>query len=346
MDLNTIWFILLAILIIGYAILDGFDLGVGVLHLFARDNDERRIHINAIGPVWDGNEVWLLTAGGALFAAFPSVYATAFSSFYLALVLLLTGLIFRAVSMEFRAKVDSPSWRKFWDWSFGLGSFIPALLFGVAVGNLLRGLPISITQIADKQEIMFKGSFLGLLNPYSLLIGVFSLVMLTMHGAVYLALKSTGDLNKRMQQWIPGLWMAFVILYIVATIATFFVSPYLFERILNHPLFWILLISLLASIVYIPVAVKAEQYFKALLASSTSIASIIGLGALSMFPRLIPSILNLDTYSLTAYRHSSSELTLTVMLIIALIGMPLVLAYTFFIYRIFKGKVYIGDDSY
>ena len=175
MDLNTIWFCLFSVLLIGYAILDGFDFGVGILSLFSREERERRIHLNAIGPVWDGNEVWLLTAGGALFAAFPAVYATVFSGFYLALILLLVALIFRAVSFEFRNKVDSPSWRRVWDWAFGIGSLLPAVLFGVALGNILHGVPVD----ANGNDL---GTFLELLNPYSIGVGLLSLVLFTMHG--------------------------------------------------------------------------------------------------------------------------------------------------------------------
>ena len=193
MDLNTIWFWLIGVLIIGYAILDGFDFGVGILSLFSRFENERRIHFNAIGPVWDGNEVWLLTGGGALFAAFPAVYAMVFSGFYIALMLLLAALIFRAVSFEFRNKVDSPAWRRLWDWAFGLGSLLPALLFGVVIGNILHGVPIDTNG-------NYLGTFIGLLNPYSLGVGFLSLVLFTMHGAIYLATKSDGILRDRCQK--------------------------------------------------------------------------------------------------------------------------------------------------
>ncbi|MCL5030614.1 MAG: cytochrome d ubiquinol oxidase subunit II, partial [Bacteroidetes bacterium] len=176
MDLNLTWFLLVGVLIIGYAILDGFDLGVGVIHLFTKDEIEKRIEMNAIGPVWDGNEVWLLTGGGALFAAFPIVYATVFSGFYIAFMLLLTALIFRAVSFEFRGKVNSSGWKKLWDLAFGLGSLLPSILFGVAIGNILRGIPIN-------EQGNFTGSFIDLLNPYSILIGLLSLAMFIMHGA-------------------------------------------------------------------------------------------------------------------------------------------------------------------
>ncbi len=337
-DLNTAWFILIGILITGYVILDGFDLGVGVLHLFGRNNEERRINMNAIGPVWDGNEVWLLTGSGALFAAFPPVYATVFSGYYLVLILILAALIFRAVSLEFRGQVDSPGWRRLWDWSFGLGSLLPAILFGVAVGNILRGLPI------DENRV-FTGSFLGLLNPYSILIGVLSLFMLTMHGALYMTLKTNGSLQARMSKWASGAWIGFVVLYLLATVSTTLVSPFLFDRILKNALFWVLFLLLVAAIIYIPLALKGDKYFRAFMSSSITIACLMGLAAVSLFPRLVPSITN-PAYSLTVYNASSTPRTLTAMLIIALIGMPIVIGYTAYIYRVFKGKTVITEESY
>lgn len=338
MDLNMIWFLLVGVLIIGYAILDGFDLGVGVLHLFARSEEERRIHINAIGPVWDGNEVWLLTGGGALFAAFPIVYATVFSGFYLALILLLVALIFRAVSMEFRGKVESPGWKKTWDIAFGVGSLLPAVLFGVAFGNILHGIPLDAAH-------NYTGTFFTLLNPYAILIGVLSLALFTMHGAIYLAMKSSGSLQARVAGLISPLWMATVALYVVATLGTMFVSPFLFEGMLANPLFYVLFLVLLGACIMIPVTAKAGTFGRTFTASSVTIAMMIGLSALSLFPRLVPSSGDLVN-SLTIYNASSSQTTLTTMLVIALIGMPLVIAYTIFIYRAFKGKVVLNSDSY
>jgi cytochrome d ubiquinol oxidase subunit II len=338
MDLNTVWFFLIAVLITGYAILDGFDLGVGVLHLFARDDRERRINMNAIGPVWDGNEVWLVTGGGALFAAFPIVYATAFSGFYLAFMLLLFALIFRAVSLEFRDKVDNSGWRKVWDWSFGLGSLLPAILYGAAVGNILRGMPVA----ADGSLHI---SFLGILNPYAILIGLLSLTMFIMHGAAYMAVKTRGDLQTRMARWTNGTWVAFVVLYFVATLATYFVSPFLFDGVLSNPLFWVFFILLLGGIVYIPIAVRATKYFRAFIATSAAIIAMIGLAGVSLFPRMLPSSIDL-AHSLTIYNASSTPRTLTVMLIIALIGMPVVVAYTAYIYKVFKGKTVVTEEGY
>ncbi len=338
MDLNLIWFLLLGVLFIGYAILDGFDLGVGVLHLFTRNEKERRISMNAIGPVWDGNEVWLLTGGGALFAAFPKVYATVFSAFYLALMLLLAALIFRAVSMEFRGQVDSEIWRRFWDWAFGLSSLIVAILLGVAFANILRGIPLN-------ENGLFTGSFWGLLNPYSILFGIFGLITLTMHGALYMTLKTDGELQERMKKWATGAWIGFVVLFLLIVTATIFVSSFLLEGLLGNPLFWILFLLLLTAIIYIPVATKAAKYFQAFIASSMAIACTLGLSAVALFPRLVPSFTDLD-YSLTIYNASSTPRTLMVMLIIALIGMPIVIGYTAYIYYIFKGKVILSEESY
>ena len=337
-DLNTVWFLILSFLLIGYVVLDGFDLGVGVLHLFARNEDERRIHLNAIAPVWDGNEVWLITAGGAMFAAFPRVYATAFSSFYLAFVLLLTALIFRAVAMEFREKVESHFWRRLWDRLFGLGSLLAAILFGVAFGNIVRGLPLDVNGV-------YTGTFWTLLNPYALLIGIFALAVFTLHGALYMLLKTDGALQERIQKYASGALYGFLSLYIFAAIATIFAASSLLCNILSNPLFWIFFITLSIAIIYIPVAVNAKKFFRAFLASSAVITCLFGLAAVSLFPRLIPSSINL-AYSLTIYNASSTGRTLTVMLVIAIIGMPLVIGYTVYIYRVFKGKVVITDSSY
>ena len=338
MDLNTIWFALVGVLFIGYAILDGFDFGVGVMHLFTRGEERRRINLNAIGPIWDGNEVWLLTGGGALFAAFPIVYATVFSAFYLALMLLLFALIFRAVSFEFRGKVQSSAWRTAWDWAFGLGSLLPAILFGVALGNILRGIPIDETGT-------FTGSFLGLLNPYSILVGVLSLVLFVMHGAIYMTTKTDDEQREWVIRWFNRTWIAFVVLYFLATVATFFEAGFLFQGLLKNPLFWVLVILLFGSVLYIPVAMKAARYFRAFLSSSITIASTIGLVAVSLFPRLVPSSTDL-AYSLTVYNASSTPRTLSTMLVIALIGMTFVVGYTIFIYRVFKGKVVLIKESY
>ena len=338
MDLNTIWFLLIGILIMGYAVLDGFDLGVGVLYLFTKDETAKRVYLNSIGPVWDGNEVWLLTGGGALFAAFPIVYATVFSGFYIPFMLLLAALIFRAVSFEFRGKVSSPGWKKLWDYLFGIGSLLPSILFGVAIGNILSGLPIDISG-------NYVGTFLDLLNPYSILVGLVSLSFFAMHGSIYIMMKSEGSVKEKVLPYVNRLWMVFVLLYALASFFTLFEAPFQFNGLLNNPIFWVLFILLLVSVALIPVFVKANKFFKAIIFSSLTIISMIGLTALSLFPRLVPSNIDLD-FSLTIYNASSSKTSMTAMLYIALIGMPIVIAYTIFVYRVFKGKVVITKESY
>ena len=338
MDLNTVWFVLITVLFAGYIVLDGFDFGVGITHLFIKDETERRLNINAIGPIWDGNEVWLLTGGGALFAAFPVVYASVFSGFYLALMLLLFALIARAVSFEFRGKVDSQKWRKIWDYSFSLGSLLPAFLFGVAYGNILKGIPL------DKNGY-YIGTFFDLLNPYSILVGLLALSIFVMHGSTYLTLKFEGEALERREKLASKFWIITVILYIVTTFFTFFVSPFLFEGILKNILFWIMLILLFFSLIYFPVAIKSKLYWKAMLSSSLMIISMFTISAIGLFPKLVPASNDLNL-SLTIYNASSTPLTLKTMLIIALIGMPLVIGYTTFIYRVFKGKVQLTKESY
>lgn len=337
MDLNIIWFLLVGVLIIGYTILDGFDLGVGIIHLFTKDENEKRIDLNAIGPVWDGNEVWLLTGGGALFAAFPIVYATVFSGFYIAFMLLLAALIFRAVSFEFR-KYSEAKDKKYWDIALGLGSLIPALLYGVAIGNILRGLPIDA-------KGAYHGTFLELLNPYALVVGAVSLSMFVMHGAIYMTLKSEGKLREKMIKLANKAWIVFVLLYLTATLMTIFVGKWLFASIMGFPIFWVLLLLLFVTIIYIPIGLKTGKFGNTFTASALMIAAMILLMALSLFPKLVPSSIDLS-YSLTIYNASSTPRTLETMLIIALIGVPIVLGYTIWIYRIFKGKVIIDKDSY
>jgi cytochrome d ubiquinol oxidase subunit II len=341
MDLQTTWFLLVFVLLIGYAILDGFDLGVGVLHLTGKGDTERRVGLNAIGPVWDGNEVWLITGGGALFAAFPYVYATVFSAMYLALMLVLAALIIRAVSIEFRSKVESPAWRSFWDGAFCVGSLLPAVLFGVAFGNILRGLPIAEVQ----GRLFFTGGFLGLLNPYALFIGVLTLSLFTAHGAIYLAGKSEGSQQERCRRQAMSLWLLTLILYIVATAWTFAIRPGYLDAATGRPLFWILLLLLLAGLFATPAFIFTHRFFPAILASSAAILGMMGIAAVSIYPALVPS-LNGRLYDLTIGNSSSTPRTLRTMLMIALAGMPLVLLYTVVIYRVFKGKVRVGHDSY
>jgi cytochrome d ubiquinol oxidase subunit II len=338
MDLNIIWFILLGVLIAGYAILDGFDLGVGMLHLGAKGDDNRRIMLNAIGPVWDGNEVWLLTAGGALFAAFPDVYATVFSGFYTAFMLFLAVLIFRAVSIEFRSKVESPSWRKIWDGTFSVCSYMIALLLGVTLANIVTGVPVGI----DKE---FAGSFFGLLQPYAIVFGISSVLMMRMHGTIYMTMKTDGDFQKYFVKKVNRILILFIGSYVVLHSWTIIVFPNLIDNYTANPILFIFPALIILSALMIPGFVKRAKYFRAFVMSSSIILFSIAMVAAGIFPNLLLS--NPDAAnSLTIYNAASSQATLSNMLIIAIIGVPIVLGYTIFVYRIFKGKVELDETSY
>ena len=230
MDLHLIWFTLIGVLFTGYAMLDGFDFGVGTLHLLQRTDEDRRISINAIGPVWDGNEVWLVTGGGALFAAFPEIYATVFSGLYLPFMLLVFALIFRAVAIEFRSKQPMRWWRQLWDVSFFVGSLLASFLFGLAMGNMVHGIPLN-------EHHEFAGDLLSLLNPYALWMGVTTVALFTMHGSIYLAMKTEGDLQKRVRGWINPSIIGFIICHSILSLATLLYLPHTTETIKHHPLF-------------------------------------------------------------------------------------------------------------
>lgn len=324
--LQVIWLLLIGILIIGYAILDGFDLGVGCWHLFAKKREERSRFIRSIEPFWDGNEVWLLTGGGALFAAFPPVYATVFSGFYLALILVLAGLIFRAVSIVYRNKVEDPRWVAAWDFAFSLGSILPSLLYAVAVGNLLRGLQLNAT--GD-----YTGGFLALLNPYALVVGLVGLSMFAVHGALYLAVKTDGELQLRTRAWAAKAWWAYSPLFQIA--AAWTATCYLRNGVVL-PL--LLGAASVVAIAMIRIFNRKGEDLKAFLASCAGIALVMLSVVAVLFPNLVIAS-NDPSLSLTVFNASSSFRTLGTMLVIALLGMPVVIGYTVFIHRIFKGKV-------
>jgi len=338
LDLNTIWFILVGVLFSGYAILDGFDLGVGALHLFTRTDTERRIMINAIGPVWDGNEVWLVTGGGALFAAFPEVYATAFSGFYLAFMLLLVALIFRAVAIEFRSKQPGRRWRQMWDGSFAVSSIVSSLLIGVALGNVAWGIPLT-----ERHE--FAGSFLSLLHPYALLVGVTTVALFMMHGAIYTVMKTDGELQAKVRGWVNNTIIGFIICYVTTTMATLLYVPNMTDTIKRHPVLFLLALLNMLAIANIPREIHHGREFHAFLSSCAAMLALLALFGIGMYPNLIfsnPAPAN----SLTVYNAASSPQTLGIMLVIALLGMPLVIAYTVSIYWIFRGKVKLTASSY
>jgi cytochrome d ubiquinol oxidase subunit II len=338
LDLNATWFILIGVLFAGYAMLDGFDLGVGALHLFTKQDEHRRLMLNAIGPVWDGNEVWLVTGGGALFAAFPNVYATVFSGFYLAFVLLLVALIFRAVAIEFRSKQPMGWWRQMWDVGFAGGSILSSLLIGIAMGNIAWGVPLD-----ERGE--FAGTFLSLLRPYPLLVGVTTLALFMMHGAIYALMKTEGDLHARLRGWIRNCMIFFIICYAVTTMATLLYVPHMAARVRANPwLFSVALVNMLA-IANIPREVHLGRDGRAFVSSCVAMMALMGLFGLEMFPNLVLSNPE-PAHSLTIYNAASSSKTLGIMLTIALLGVPIVLAYTASIYWIFRGKVKLDRTSY
>ncbi|HHY85128.1 MAG TPA: cytochrome d ubiquinol oxidase subunit II [Verrucomicrobia bacterium] len=338
LDLTTTWFILIGVLFTGYAMLDGFDLGVGALHLFTSKDEERRIMLNAIGPVWDGNEVWLVTGAGALFAAFPNVYATVFSGFYFAFVLLLVALIFRAVAIEFRSKQPMRWWRQMWDVGFACGSLLSSFLIGVAMGNIAWGVPID-----ERGE--YAGTFWTLLRPYPILLGVTTVSLFMMHGAIYAVMKTEGELHDKLRGWINNTIICFIICYAVTTMATLLYVPHMAARLRANPwLFSIAVVNMLA-IANIPREISLRRDGRAFISSCVAMAALMGLFGLEMYPNLVFS--NPDpAQSLNIHNASSSTKTLGIMLTIALIGVPIVLAYTVSIYWIFRGKVKLDRMSY
>lgn len=338
MDLNLFWFILIGILLGGYAVLDGFDLGVGILHPFVKTDHDRRLLLNAIGPFWDGNEVWLVVFGGALFAAFPDAYATAFSGFYLPFMLLLCCLIFRAVSIEFRSKHHNPIWRAFWDYAFSIASLIATFLFGIAVGNCMRGIPIG----ADKE---FAGSIEFLLNPYSLSVGVLAISTFAMHGSIYLYLRLEGELKERIHRMIWHTFGCFVVCYIFVTIYTLVTIPSAIANFETHKWLWGIVAMNVLSVGNIPRAIFLGKPGYAFISSTFTLLSFTALFGAALFPNLIASSIS-PLYNLTIYNSASSEKTLKIMRLIAFCGMPFVLSYTAIIYWVFRGKVKLGKFSY
>lgn len=339
MDLHTIWFLLLGALLTGYAVLDGFDLGVGILHLLAPTDHDRRLFLNSIGPIWDGNEVWLVVFGGALFAAFPEAYATIFSGLYLALIGLVFALIFRAVSIEFRSKMQSRVWRKAWDFGFFASSLLASLLFGIAVGDAMLGIPLDARGV-------FSGRFVDLLHPYALMSGMVVVSMFAMHGAIYLYLKlPDGGTRELVRGWMWHTWGTFLVLYMLGTIYTVARMPQSLANFERFPWASAIVVASVLAIANIPRAVHRGKPVLAFASSTVAIAALVALFGLALYPNLITASNN-PAYSLTVYSAASSPRTLKTMLIFALIGMPFVLIYSAVVYRTFRGRVRLGDHSY
>jgi len=339
MSLANIWFFLVAFLLTGYVILDGFDLGAGVLYPFiARSEEERSVVRASIGPVWDGNEVWLITGAGAIFAAFPMVYAMTFSGFYLAIMLVLFGLILRAVSLEFRHK--DTSWKRVWDGAFFLGSLVPSILVGCALGNVIRGVPMDL-------QGNYTGTFLQLLNPYSLLVAVTGLFLIVQHGAAWLAVKSEGELHARALKYRRVSFWICAVLAVATSAATILTVSRASDNVFGRPVGWLFLVILVVGLLYtIWQMMKEGGELKSFIGSAVIIIGLAGIAAVGNFPDMVPARGTPPATSLTVSRAASGHLTLLVMLIIALIGCPIVLAYTALIYRTFWGKTKAADAEY
>lgn len=339
MTLNDIWFILFVVIIAGYLILDGFDLGVGILHmLVAKTDTERRLSLNSIGPIWDGNEVWLVTGGGVLFAAFPLAYASLFSGFYLAMMLVLLVLILRAVAIEFRSKREAPGWRQLWDIVFSLSSLLIALLFGVAFGNIIAGVPL------DAQGNIHMSLF-ELLTPFPLLVGITTVAMMAMHGGIYLIMKTGDELQERVLSWLPRMMVIFFILNTLIVLAIFFFQKQTMENYNNSLFLGIIPAIALAALIVAWWMMQKGRYFNAFVASSAMIALLLFSGAIGIYPNLLVSTIDVAN-NLTVSNAASADNTLQVMLVIALIGMPFVLAYTAGVYYFFRGKTELTTESY
>lgn len=338
-ELQFIWFSAFVLLVTGYVILDGFDLGVGMLHLLSKKDEERRLMLNSIGPVWDGNEVWLVTAGGAVFAGFPDVYATFCSAFYIPIMILLTGLIFRAVAIEVRSKRPMAWWRWIWDVLFSFASFIIALALGITMGNLIRGIPLN-----EHKE--FIGDLASLLDPYVFLVGIMTVALFFMHGAIYILMKTEGQLHDKMRLWVNPAIIFFIICYATVTMATLIYMPHMTEAIKGRPAFFFIAVANMLAIANIPREINRGKDGLAFASSCINIVLLMALYAIGTYPNVIRAINDPQNLSLTIFNSSSSVKTLEILLLIAIIGIPMVIAYTFAVYWIFHGKVKLDSSSY
>lgn len=331
--INTIWFAALAFLLAGYAILDGFDLGVGTLHLLlGRNTHERTTLVDTIGPVWNGNEVWLLGAGGAMFVAFPTVYAASFSGFYLALMLVLWLLVLRGLGIEFRHQIDHDMWKHAWDVAFSLSSALLALLFGVAVGNVLRGLPLDVNG-------EFQGTFVLMLNPFAVLGGLLSVAMLSLHGANWVALKTEGELQERARTFARALWWPAMALLAALVAASFVVRPDFTRNFGEHPVLLLVPVITLLAAVAMLLFRRRDNDLRAFVSGGVLVGGILASAAAGLYPYLLPSRAGGPHPGLDIYNSASPEGSLRIALGVYLFGMVLVSVYLVNIYRVWKGKV-------
>jgi cytochrome d ubiquinol oxidase subunit II len=338
LDYNLWWFLVFGAVISGYAILDGFDLGAGSLHLFLNKEQSRRIAMNAIGPIWDGNEVWLVIGGGALFAGFPVAYAAIFSAFYVPFMIFLVGLIFRAVSIEFRSKEPWPWWRKSWDIVYCVASIIISLSLGLMLGNVVEGLPLD-----SNHE--FNGDWLSFFNPFAILVAITTLALFMMHGAIFLTMKTEARLFVKLHVLANNFIIFFVVSFVITTLYTLLYIPHLSDFFKSHPIYFLIPLLMTLSIANIPRQVKIGKYRFAFISSVITIALLFIMVALEVFPYLLYSPQQ-PRNSITVYNAAASAKTMKILLIMALVGTPLVGIYTSFVFWTFKGKVQLDEMSY
>ncbi len=337
-DYNVWWFLVFGAVISGYAILDGFDLGAGALHLFLKKENSRRIAINAIAPVWDGNEVWLVIGGGALFAGFPVAYAAIFSAFYVPFMVFLVGLIWRGVAIEFRSKEPGKKWRMIWDFIYSFASTVIALSLGLMLGNVALGLPLN-------EQHEFTGNWLSFFNPFSVMVSVTTLALFMLHGAIYLAMKTENRLYTKLSLLAKSFTIFFVVAFGITTLYTLLYIPHLSDRIRSNPAYFILPLLMFLSIANIPRQLNKGKWRYAFISSSVTIASLLAMVALEVFPNLVYSTGD-AVNSITIDNAASSAKTMKILLLIAAIGTPLVGIYTGFVFWTFKGKVKLDEMSY
>ena len=338
LHLNVWWFLIFGAIISGYAILDGFDLGAGSLHLFLKKEQSRRIALNAIGPVWDGNEVWLVIGGGALFAGFPVAYAAIFSALYVPFMIFLVGLIFRGVAIEFRSKEPGLLWRKTWDVVYCVASVIISISLGLMLGNVALGIPLN-----NHNE--FEGDWLSFFNPFSLLVAVTTLSLFMMHGAIYLTMKTENRLYAKLHLLAKNFVIFFVISFVITTLYTLLYVPHLSDFFRDNPAIFVIPVLMVLSIANIPRQIKRGKYRYAFISSAITIALLLVMVAIEVFPNLLYSRAQ-PANSITIYNGASSLKTMRILLIIALVGTPLVGIYTSFVFWTFKGKVKLDESSY
>lgn len=338
LDYNVWWFLVFGAVISGYAILDGFDLGAGALHLFLKKENSRRIAINAIAPVWDGNEVWLVIGGGALFAGFPVAYAAIFSAFYVPFMVFLVGLIWRGVAIEFRSKEPGKKWRMIWDFIYSFASTVIALSLGLMLGNVALGLPLN-------EQHEFTGNWLSFFNPFSVMVSVTTLALFMLHGAIYLAMKTENRLYTKLSLLAKSFTVFFVVAFGITTLYTLLYIPHLSDHIKSNPAYFILPLLMFLSIANIPRQLNKGKWRYAFISSSVTIATLLAMVALEVFPNLVYSTGN-AVNSITINNGASSPKTMKILLLIAAIGTPLVGIYTGFVFWTFKGKVKLDEMSY